>query len=123
RRANYRPEELCRKFLDALLLLWLEKAEDIGEHLPLNELAKKLYEIELRQIARQKRDRIPDLLIYSIKSEKPQQVFYMVDQEGNYIDPLTQDPNFHKYLEQTKALFKKPQQQNHSVRMDRIESK
>ncbi|CAG8847167.1 44728_t:CDS:2, partial [Gigaspora margarita] len=41
------PEELHRKFLDALPLPWLEKAEDIGEHLPLNELAKKLYEIEL----------------------------------------------------------------------------
>ncbi|CAG8834793.1 19870_t:CDS:2, partial [Gigaspora margarita] len=61
--------------------------------------------------------------IYPIKSKKPQQAFYMVDQEGNYMDPLTQDPNFHKYLEQAKALFKKPQQQNHSVRMDRIESK
>ena len=48
RRANYRPEELHRKFLDALPLPWLEKAEDIGEHLPLDELAKKLYEIELR---------------------------------------------------------------------------
>ncbi|GES89164.1 hypothetical protein GLOIN_2v1778046 [Rhizophagus clarus] len=41
----------------------LEKAEDIGEHLTLNELAKKLYEIELRRIAKHKRDRIPDLLI------------------------------------------------------------
>ena len=48
RRANYRPEELRRKFLDALPLPWLEKAEDIGEHLPLPELSKKLYEIELR---------------------------------------------------------------------------
>ena len=48
RRANYRPEELRRKFLDALPLPWLEKAEDIGEHLPLPELYKKLYEIELR---------------------------------------------------------------------------
>ena len=47
RRANYRPEELRRKFLDALPLLWLEKAENIGEHLPLDELAKKLYKIEL----------------------------------------------------------------------------
>jgi hypothetical protein len=51
RRANYRPEELRRKFLDALSLPWLEKAEDIGEHLPLDELAKKLYEIELHRIA------------------------------------------------------------------------
>ena len=50
RRANYKPKELRRKFLDALPLPWLEKAEDIGEHLPLDELAKKLYEIELRQI-------------------------------------------------------------------------
>ncbi|PKY24108.1 hypothetical protein RhiirB3_438543 [Rhizophagus irregularis] len=63
RRANYRPEELRRKFLDALPLLWLEKAEDIGEHLPLDELAKKLYEIELRQIARYKRDKISDPLV------------------------------------------------------------
>ncbi|CAG8765848.1 30340_t:CDS:2, partial [Gigaspora margarita] len=63
RRANYRPEELRRKFLDALPLSWLEKAENIGEHLPLDELAKKLYEIELHQIARPKRDRIPDPLV------------------------------------------------------------
>ncbi|CAB5136913.1 unnamed protein product [Rhizophagus irregularis] len=62
RRANYRPKELRRKFLDALPLLWLEKAEDIGEHLPLDELAKKLYEIELRRIARHKRDRTSDPL-------------------------------------------------------------
>ena len=48
RQANYRSEELRRKFLDALPLPWLEKAEDIGEHLPLSELYKKLYEIELR---------------------------------------------------------------------------
>ncbi|CAG8825183.1 29563_t:CDS:1, partial [Gigaspora margarita] len=48
RRANYRPEELRRKFLDALPLPWLEKAKDISEHLPLDESAKKLYEIELR---------------------------------------------------------------------------
>ncbi|PKK74069.1 hypothetical protein RhiirC2_775243 [Rhizophagus irregularis] len=32
RRANYRPEELRRKFLDALPLPWLEKAEDIARH-------------------------------------------------------------------------------------------
>ncbi|CAG8836597.1 17408_t:CDS:1, partial [Gigaspora margarita] len=48
RQANYRPEELCRKFLDALPLPWLEKAKDISEYLPLDELVKKLYEIELR---------------------------------------------------------------------------
>ncbi|CAG8819555.1 6715_t:CDS:2, partial [Gigaspora margarita] len=41
----------------------LEKAEDISEHLPLDELAKKLYKIELHQIARNKRDRIPDPLV------------------------------------------------------------
>jgi len=63
RRANYRPEELRRKFLDALPLPWLEKAENIGEHLPLAELAKKLYEIELRRIARHKRDKISDPLV------------------------------------------------------------
>jgi len=63
RQANYRPEELRKKFLDALPLPWLEKAKDIGEHLPLDELAKKLYEIELRRIARHKRDAIPDPLV------------------------------------------------------------
>ncbi|RIA85333.1 hypothetical protein C1645_830972 [Glomus cerebriforme] len=47
RQANYKSEELRRKFIDAFSLLWLEKAKDIGEHLPLNELAKKLYKIEL----------------------------------------------------------------------------
>ena len=47
RRANYRLKELRKKFLDALPLLWLEKAENIGEHLPLPKLSKKLYEIEL----------------------------------------------------------------------------
>ena len=64
RRANYRPEELRRKFLDALPLLWLKKAEDIGEHLPLDELAKKLYKIKLHQIVRYKRDGILDLLVF-----------------------------------------------------------
>ncbi|CAG8722932.1 12494_t:CDS:2, partial [Cetraspora pellucida] len=48
--------------------------EDIGEHLPLDELAKKLYEIELRRIARHKRDRISDPLSYftPIKPINPQ---------------------------------------------------
>ncbi|CAG8459078.1 22453_t:CDS:2 [Cetraspora pellucida] len=62
RRANYRPKELHNKFLDAFPIPWLEKAKDISEYLLLDELAKKLYEIELQQIARHKRDRIPDLL-------------------------------------------------------------
>ncbi|CAG8772990.1 29717_t:CDS:2, partial [Gigaspora margarita] len=62
---NMTIDELYRKILriDALLLPWLEKAKDISEYLPLDELAKKLYEIELRQIARHKRDRIPDPLV------------------------------------------------------------
>ena len=63
KQANYRPEELRRKFLDALSLPWLEKADDIGKHLSLAELAKKLYEIELYRIARHKRDRIPNPLV------------------------------------------------------------
>ncbi|CAG8782719.1 43441_t:CDS:2 [Gigaspora margarita] len=65
----------------------------------------------------------PPPKIYPIKSEKPQQAFYIVDQESNYMNPLAQDPNYHKYLEQAKALLKKPQQQNQNARMDRIESK
>ncbi len=68
--ANYRPEELRKKFLDALPLLWLEKAEDIDEHLPLDELAKKLYKIELRRIIRYKRNRIPDLLVSNRTSQE-----------------------------------------------------
>ena len=70
RRANYRPEELRRKFLDALPLPWLEKAEDIGEHLLLPELSKKLFEIELRRIGRYKRDRIPDPLVSNQVSQQ-----------------------------------------------------
>ena len=70
RRVNYRPEELRKKFLDALPLLWLEKAKDISEHLPLDELAKKLYEIELRRIARHKRNRIPDSLVSNQASQE-----------------------------------------------------
>ncbi|CAG8844975.1 15526_t:CDS:2, partial [Gigaspora margarita] len=64
RKSNYRPEELHRKFLDAFPLLWLEKAKDIGEHLSLNELTKKLYEIELYQNAKQKKDKISDSLVF-----------------------------------------------------------
>ncbi|EXX67389.1 hypothetical protein RirG_114840 [Rhizophagus irregularis DAOM 197198w] len=64
------PEELRRKFLDALPLSWLEKAEDIGEHLPLDKLAKKLYEIELRRIARHKKDRLPDPLVSNRASQE-----------------------------------------------------
>ena len=70
RRVNYRLEELRKKFLDALSLSWLEKAEDIGEHLLLDELAKKLYEIELRRIARHKRDRISDPLVSQRASQE-----------------------------------------------------
>ncbi|CAG8830904.1 1257_t:CDS:2, partial [Racocetra persica] len=44
---------------------------------------------------------------------KPQQAFYIVDQEGNNMDPLTY-PDYLKYLEQAKALFKKPQRSNQS---------
>ena len=70
RRANYRSEELRRKFLDALPLPWLEKAKDIGKYLPLDELSKKLYEIELRRIARHKRDRISDPLVSQWASQQ-----------------------------------------------------
>ncbi|CAG8810927.1 35627_t:CDS:2 [Gigaspora margarita] len=42
---------------------YLRGSEDIGEHLPLDELAKKLYEIELCRIAKHKRDRIPNPLV------------------------------------------------------------
>ncbi|CAG8810809.1 8523_t:CDS:2, partial [Racocetra persica] len=51
---------------------------------------------------------------YTIKSEKPRQAFYIVDQEGNNMDPLIQDPDYLKYLEQAKALYKKPQRSNQS---------
>ena len=70
RRANYRPEELRRKFLDALPLPWLEKAENISKHLPLPELYKKLYEIELRQIGRYKRDKISNPLVSQQASQE-----------------------------------------------------
>ncbi|CAG8508839.1 14801_t:CDS:2, partial [Cetraspora pellucida] len=47
RQANYRPKELCNKFLNTLSILWLKKAKNISEYLLLDKLAKKLYEIEL----------------------------------------------------------------------------
>ncbi|CAG8832890.1 21751_t:CDS:1, partial [Cetraspora pellucida] len=37
------------------------------------------------------------------------------------MDLLTQDPDYLKYLKQAKALYKKPQRSNQSVRIDRIE--
>ncbi|CAG8831454.1 3080_t:CDS:2, partial [Gigaspora margarita] len=41
---------------------YLRGSKDIGEHLLLDELARKFYEIELYQIAKQKRNRISNLL-------------------------------------------------------------
>ncbi|CAG8565231.1 19305_t:CDS:2 [Cetraspora pellucida] len=57
---------------------------------------------------------------YLIKLEKPWQAFYIIDQEDNNIDPLSQDSDYLKYLEQAKVLYKKPQRSNQSVRMNRI---
>ncbi|CAG8551353.1 14951_t:CDS:2, partial [Cetraspora pellucida] len=59
--------------------------------------------------------------INNIIDKKPQQAFYIVDQEGNNMDPLSQDSDYLKYLEQAKALYKKLQRSNQSVRIDRIE--
>ncbi|CAG8855011.1 40288_t:CDS:2, partial [Gigaspora margarita] len=54
-KGNMTIDELYRKILRI--------AEDISEHLLLDELAKKLYEIELHRIARHKRNRISDPLV------------------------------------------------------------
>ncbi|CAG8835407.1 23037_t:CDS:2, partial [Racocetra persica] len=101
----------------------------IGQTKPINDIINSLAELELchrilQQALSQPRHTpiapaIPDF--YSIKSEKPWQAFYIVDQEDNNMDPLSQDPDYLKYLEQAKALFKKPQRSNQSVRIDRIE--
>ncbi|CAG8826924.1 32863_t:CDS:2, partial [Racocetra persica] len=72
----------------------------IGQTKPINDIIDSLAELEL---------------------QKPQQAFYIVDQEGNNMDPLYQDPDYLKYLEQAKALYKKPQRFNQSVRMNIIE--
>ncbi|PKY33279.1 hypothetical protein RhiirB3_452053 [Rhizophagus irregularis] len=56
--------------IDELYRKILRIAEDIGEHLPLDKLAKKLYEIELRRIARHKRDRLPDPLVSNRASQE-----------------------------------------------------
>ncbi|CAG8791596.1 6118_t:CDS:2, partial [Dentiscutata erythropus] len=45
----------------------------------------------------------PPPKFYPIKSEKPQQAFYIVDQEGNNMDSLIQNSDYLKYLEQAKA--------------------
>ncbi|PKK58370.1 hypothetical protein RhiirC2_796415 [Rhizophagus irregularis] len=55
----------------AIVKLRAVEAEDIiGEHLPLDELAKKLYEIELHRIARHKRNRLPDPLVSNRASQE-----------------------------------------------------
>ncbi|RIB25285.1 hypothetical protein C2G38_2166264 [Gigaspora rosea] len=51
RQANYRPEELRRKFLDAFLLPWLEKAEDIEIYEPLPVSASQQQEQAIAQKA------------------------------------------------------------------------
>ncbi|CAB4418762.1 unnamed protein product [Rhizophagus irregularis] len=70
RRANYRPEELRRRFIDGLPMHLREKADDIGEDLPLGELANKLYKIELRRVARQKSDGMYDPLVSQRASQQ-----------------------------------------------------
>ncbi|RIB04724.1 hypothetical protein C2G38_2221522 [Gigaspora rosea] len=55
--ANYRDEDLQRKFLDGLVPEWLEKAEDIGGDMTFDELSKKLAKIELIWMARVKRNK------------------------------------------------------------------
>ncbi|CAG8719698.1 19100_t:CDS:2, partial [Gigaspora rosea] len=112
RQATYRHEELRRKFLDALPLPWLEKAEDIGEHLPLDELAKKLYEIELQRIARHKRDKIPDPLVsQQIYEPSPvlasqQQEISLANMKKRFQDALkTPSPIPSKNIEQLRYLY------------------
>ncbi|PKY61187.1 hypothetical protein RhiirA4_485828, partial [Rhizophagus irregularis] len=65
--------------------------EDIGEHLPLDELAKKLYEIELRRIARHKRNRLPDplFLLEKQKSDFQSQMAQQVSTPQT-IEPIRQ---------------------------------
>ncbi|GET56898.1 hypothetical protein GLOIN_2v1778046 [Rhizophagus irregularis DAOM 181602=DAOM 197198] len=111
RRTNYRPEELRRKFLDALSLPWLEKAEDIGEHLPLDELAKKLYEIELC--------RIPRGPPSSLKTEEGLKNYY-VSEYLKEIGLLSKEDLDSDY---PVKLFQRPRSQrnNNSARFDRIE--
>ncbi|GBC00433.1 hypothetical protein RclHR1_38550001, partial [Rhizophagus clarus] len=62
----------------------------------------------------------PPPIMYSIKSEKAQHAFYIVDQEGNYIDP-NQETDYHKYIAQVYNSLKRLQQNNNSARFDRIE--
>ncbi|GBB95524.1 hypothetical protein RclHR1_25540001 [Rhizophagus clarus] len=59
-------------------------------------------------------------IMYPIKSEKAQHTFYIVDQEGNYID-LNQETDYHKYNAQAYNSLKRPQRNNNSARFDRIE--
>ncbi|RIA79831.1 hypothetical protein C1645_839825, partial [Glomus cerebriforme] len=139
RRANYRPEELRRKFLDALPLPWLEKAEDIApqqqgitqedmekalvqqktEYQSLMEKQKNEFKAQMAQqsIAQKAQASAPQPI--TIKPQVATHAFYIVDQEGNYIDP-NQETDYHKYIAQAYNSLKRPQRNNNSARFDRI---
>ncbi|CAG8656161.1 10944_t:CDS:2, partial [Acaulospora colombiana] len=90
-----------------------ENSEDIGEHLPLDELAKKLYEIELRRIARNKRDRIPDPLVsqqiydpLSVSTQKQQGISLEDMQKAFQNAVVQQKTEFQSVLEKRDAEHK-----------------
>ncbi|CAG8726588.1 7695_t:CDS:2, partial [Gigaspora rosea] len=107
RRANYRPEELRRKFLDTLPLPWLEKAENIGEHLP---LASQQQGISLEDMQK------------AIQNA-------LAQQKTEYQSLLKkQTTDFQSQMAKQTQPFQKPRPErlylsNQNTRIDRIESK
>ncbi|CAG8705063.1 29071_t:CDS:2, partial [Racocetra persica] len=125
---GYTPAQKKTYFLSRIRPDIRDEIYRIGQTKPINDIIDSLEELELRhRILQQAPSQphhapiapaIPDF--YPIISEKSRQAFYIVDQEGNNIDLLTY-PDYLKYLKQAKALFKKLQRSNQSVRMDIIE--
>ncbi|CAG8800591.1 24235_t:CDS:2, partial [Cetraspora pellucida] len=147
---GYTPAQKKTHFLSRVRPDIRDEIYKIGQTKPINDIINSLAELELYVIPQQlafpmanmqkiiqdafaKQQTESKAKIKKLKaklqaqqpqvatSEKSQQAFYIVDQEGNNIDPLTQDSNYLKYLEQAKALYKKPQKSNQFVRMNRIE--
>ncbi|CAG8605871.1 6391_t:CDS:2, partial [Diversispora eburnea] len=115
---GYRDEELRRKFLDGLEPEWLEKAEDIGEDMTFNELAKKLSKIELIRMARMKRNNMRLGTSSAIKSHEQKQI------SSNIVSqPSTQD--FQKMLQdgfnKQQELLKK-QQTEHKAEIEKLKA-
>ncbi|GES79857.1 hypothetical protein GLOIN_2v1481897 [Rhizophagus clarus] len=103
-------------FFTELKNMWLEREQNLSGRISeeLNQFANQAL-----PIATVGNFQSPPIM-YPIKSEKAQHAFYIVDQEGNNIDP-NQETDYYKYIAQAYNSLKRPQRNNNSARFDRIE--